>query len=122
MRLEIIQTVKGIFTGTFCPAVSVFLASNKIGNAYCGVNEQYGWGYLVASFFVCWIAADFWEFYYHHLGHKFTFMCESLATRLSDLFLPLGPFAKQQPFVTLWARPHSFPSPCLPPGAMCGRV
>jgi len=91
VRLEIIQTVKGIFTGTFCPAVAVFLARNKIGNAYCGVNEEYGWGYLVASFFVCWIAADFWEFYYHHLGHKYTFMWEQ--HRHHHVFHNPSPFA-----------------------------
>lgn len=91
VRDEILQTFKGILTGTFPPALAVYLASHNIGHAYCGVTEEYGWGYLIASFFVCWIAADFWEFFYHYLGHKYNFMWEQ--HRHHHVFHNPSPFA-----------------------------
>ena len=68
VRSEILQTCKGIVTATIAPALSLYLTQRNMSQAYCGVGEL-GWGYLIASFFVTMIASDFWEFYYHRLGH-----------------------------------------------------
>lgn len=73
---EIIQMFKGIYTGTLCPALSLWLSSKGYSKAYCGIeNEEYGvgLGYLIFSFFVIWIFSDFFEFYYHRLGHTTDF-------------------------------------------------
>jgi len=72
VRMEIIQMLKGMCTGTFCPAASLYLSERGLSQAYCGVGEH-GWGYLVTSFFAMWLASDFFEFYYHYLGHKYDF-------------------------------------------------
>jgi len=72
VRSEILQMCKGITTATVCPALSIVMSQRGIGKAYCGVGE-YGVPYLVASFFVIWIASDFWEFYYHRIGHTTQF-------------------------------------------------
>ncbi|GAM17249.1 hypothetical protein SAMD00019534_004240 [Acytostelium subglobosum LB1] len=69
---EIIMMLKGMVTATFCPALALQLAQRGASKAYCGVGE-FGWGYLIASFFIVWIASDFYEFFYHRLGHKYDF-------------------------------------------------
>lgn len=68
VRSEIMQTCKGIFTATIPPAIALWLAQRNMSKAYCGVGEH-GWAYLIGSFFVTLILSDFWEFYYHRLGH-----------------------------------------------------
>jgi lathosterol oxidase len=73
VRLEYLQMLKGVVTATFLPTLSMYLVKNGASKAYCGVGE-YGWGYLIASFFVCWVVADVYEFAYHYLGHRFEFM------------------------------------------------
>lgn len=60
--------VKGVYTATLCPAMGLAMAQRGYSQAYCGLGE-YGWSYLIASFFVTWIVSDFWEFWYHRLGH-----------------------------------------------------
>eukprot|EP00298_Acanthocystis_sp_HF-20_P013359 c20310_g1_i1.p1 GENE.c20310_g1_i1~~c20310_g1_i1.p1 ORF type:complete len:311 (+),score=89.34 c20310_g1_i1:34-966(+) len=71
VRDEIIQMLKGMFVAAFCPAASLWLSNIKMSKAYCGVNEEHGYGYLVGSFFFIWIVSDFWEFFYHRLGHVY---------------------------------------------------
>eukprot|EP00928_Gymnodinium_smaydae_P054013 TRINITY_DN37865_c0_g1_i1.p1 TRINITY_DN37865_c0_g1~~TRINITY_DN37865_c0_g1_i1.p1 ORF type:complete len:338 (+),score=67.81 TRINITY_DN37865_c0_g1_i1:72-1016(+) len=73
IRLEIQQTLKGLVAAALCPALSLYLAQHNMSQAYCGVGER-GWGYLIISFFVSWIVADFLEFAYHYMGHSFTAM------------------------------------------------
>ncbi|EFA78700.1 hypothetical protein PPL_08161 [Heterostelium album PN500] len=69
---EILMMLKGMVTATFCPALALQLAQRGVTKAYCGVGD-YGYGYLIISFFGVWIASDFYEFFYHRLGHKFDF-------------------------------------------------
>jgi hypothetical protein len=59
-------------TATLCPALALYLAQHGGSQAYCGVGEH-GWGYLCASALACWIGIDFFEFYYHHMGHTHAF-------------------------------------------------
>ncbi len=69
VKREIVTMVKGIAVATIPPALALWLIGSGWSQAYCGVGD-YGWTWLVASFFVVWIGSDFVEFYYHHLGHK----------------------------------------------------
>lgn len=71
VRAEIVQMLKGMGTATLCPAVSMWLAQRGWSQAYCGTGPegQYGLVYHAITFLLIWIAADFWEFYYHRLGH-----------------------------------------------------
>jgi hypothetical protein len=34
------------------------------------VTEEHGWGYNALMFLAIWIGSDFYEFFYHHLGHR----------------------------------------------------
>jgi len=68
VRDEILQTIKGAWIGILPPALSLWLKNYGYGQGYCGV-EPYGWSWLAASFFIVWLGSDFFEFYYHRLGH-----------------------------------------------------
>lgn len=68
VRDEIRQTAKGISCAVIFPALSLWLSDKGWSQAYCGV-EPHGWGYLILTFFLTWIGSDFYEFYYHRLGH-----------------------------------------------------
>ncbi|EGG19309.1 hypothetical protein DFA_02096 [Cavenderia fasciculata] len=69
---EIIMMLKGMVTATLCPALALQLAQRGMSKAYCGVGEL-GWGYLALSFLGVWIASDFFEFFYHRMGHTTDF-------------------------------------------------
>jgi len=90
VRLEVLQTLKGLVVAAFAPALSLYLEQHGHSQAYCGV-QQHGWGYLIASFFVCWLAADLWEFAYHYLGHRLTSMWE--VHKHHHIFFNPSPFA-----------------------------
>jgi lathosterol oxidase len=68
VRDEIIQTIKGVWVGTFWPALSLYFTYKGWNQAYCGV-EPYGWGWLALSTFLIFLITDFLEWYYHRLGH-----------------------------------------------------
>jgi hypothetical protein len=73
VRDEIFQMLKGMLCATICPAISLFLAQEsnpsglKISQAFCGWGEMSLSRHL-ATFFLVWIASDFYEFSYHRLG------------------------------------------------------
>jgi len=71
VRDEIIQTIKSVCTAAICPAASVCLAYRGIGKAFCGSPPGYGLSFNVLTFVWVLIASDFWEFFYHWLGHKY---------------------------------------------------
>ena len=68
VRDEIIQMMKGVTCASICPAFSFALAQNGYSKAYCGWNG-YTLGYHVFQFFLIMLVNDFWEFFYHRLGH-----------------------------------------------------
>ncbi|CAF0845094.1 unnamed protein product [Adineta steineri] len=68
VRNEILLMLKGILSGTFCPSMTIYLMSKNQLKGYCGIDE-YGWSYLLISFFVSWFLVDFFEFFYHRIGH-----------------------------------------------------
>jgi len=71
VRNEIIQMIKGMYSATLCPALSLWLAQHGYSKAYCGwgPNAQFGLAYLLVTFCLVWIGVDFFEFFYHRLGH-----------------------------------------------------
>lgn len=68
VRREVLQMLKGMAVATVCPALALHLVDSGWSHAYGGLGE-YGWGYLVFSFFVAWIGSDLFEWAYHRLGH-----------------------------------------------------
>lgn len=68
IREEIRLMIKGIVSGTFCPSLTLYFMSKNQLKGYCGLNE-YGWSYLILSFFISWFFVDFYEFVYHRCGH-----------------------------------------------------
>lgn len=73
IRLEVLQTLKGIAGATFNPALALYVTQLGKGQAYCGVGEH-GWSWLAISFFVIWLVTDFWSWAYHYSGHRFSAM------------------------------------------------
>jgi lathosterol oxidase len=69
VKNEIFTMIKGLATAALCPSLALYLANTGHSKAYCGVTEEHPWSYLVGSFLVCWLVSDFFEFYYHRLGH-----------------------------------------------------
>ena len=72
VRTEIILMLKGLLSATICPALTLHLMGKGQLKGYCGV-EPYGWNYLILSFFLIWLSTDFFEFFYHRLGHTIDF-------------------------------------------------
>lgn len=69
VRDEIVQMCKAFVCSTFCPALSVYLASMDKTKAYCGPAPS-RW-YHVAEFVGVLLVSDFFEFYYHYCGHSY---------------------------------------------------
>lgn len=69
VRSEILTFLKGVAVVTIPPALALSLVSTGWSKAYCGVGDL-GWGYLIGSFFVVWIGSDFYQYWYHRLGHE----------------------------------------------------
>ncbi len=70
VRMEIILMLKGIFSGTFCPSLTLYLMSKNQLKGYCGI-DPYGWFYLIITFFLSWFLVDLFEFLYHRMGHTY---------------------------------------------------
>ncbi len=71
IKLEIVQTTKGLMAATLCPALALFLSqphnfklSPLPAQAYCGVEPHFGLSgaaYLGVQFMVFWVLSDFYE-------------------------------------------------------------
>jgi lathosterol oxidase len=68
VRDEVIQMCKGVAAATLAPTASIFLTRLGLSQAYCGTGEH-GVSWLVFCFFLVWVVSDFFEFFYHRLGH-----------------------------------------------------
>ncbi len=42
--------------------------------AYCGISDDHDVMYHVVTFVIMWVVSDFYEFFYHYLGHKYSFL------------------------------------------------
>jgi len=95
VRLEITQMLKGMVTATFCPALSIYLAQTKTSRAFCGWKDSDGnyYGPLsqFAMFIGIWLVTDFFEFFYHYLGHQFASLWKH--HRFHHKFYNPSPFA-----------------------------
>ena len=82
VRDEIIQTLKGLGAAALAPAASVYAARHGWSKAYCGsapADNPLGLSsvnYHVVTCISVVLISDFWEFYYHYLGHKYKFFWE----------------------------------------------
>jgi Delta7-sterol 5-desaturase len=73
VKEEVIVMMQGIFFSTICPALSIYFTRHGIGHGYCEVQDH-GYLWLILSFFLVWIGSDFYEFFYHYLGHTSSLM------------------------------------------------
>ena len=71
IKVEVLKSTKGAVIGTFFPALALFLAqtNSPYTKGYCGMTEERGVMYHVVQFAVMFVVTDFYEFFYHHLGH-----------------------------------------------------
>jgi lathosterol oxidase len=90
VRREVIQMLKGLAVATLCPAAALHLVESGWSHAYAGLGE-YGWGYLVFTFFVAWIGSDLYEWAYHRLGHTRMFWWKH--HKAHHIFFNPSPFA-----------------------------
>lgn len=79
VRDEIIQTTKCVWCAAICPSLALYMYANGDRSpiktyGYCGTLPEYGWSYNLFCFFLVWLGSDFFEFFYHYLGHRFAFM------------------------------------------------
>lgn len=75
VRNEILTMLKGVAIAVIPPTLSLYLAQQKIGHAYCGIEEDV-WGvsgrcYLFLTFLLTWIVSDLYEWFYHRMGHTY---------------------------------------------------
>jgi len=73
VRDEILTMLKGLFVANICPAFTLYLMQHNLSKGYCGLGN-YSVTYLIGSFFFAWIFSDFFEFFYHYCGHKFSLL------------------------------------------------
>jgi len=78
VRDEIVQTMKGMYTATMVPSVTLYLASinSDYSQAYCSANpltdEEHGGAVgVLKQFLIIVLVSDFWEWGYHRLGHVY---------------------------------------------------
>jgi lathosterol oxidase len=68
VRAEVMQMLKGMATASLAPSLALYLSNNGKSSGYCG-SGGYSFGYNLFTFLLVWVGSDFWEFYYHRLGH-----------------------------------------------------
>lgn len=90
IKLEITTMCKGMVAAAFCPALTLYLIQNGYSKGYCGV-EPYGWSYFAFTWVLVVLGSDFFEFYYHRLGHYYDTMW--LVHKSHHLFFNPSPFA-----------------------------
>jgi Delta7-sterol 5-desaturase len=77
VRDEIVQMIKGMFAAVCAPTMAIYLAGKGTGQGYCGsppesvVAPENVWLYHIGTFFLTWLASDFFEFFYHRMGHTY---------------------------------------------------
>lgn len=84
VRDEIVQTCKAVWCAALCPALTFWLYAKGASapeaqwglnfKGFCGTTPEYGWGYNLGCFFLFWLGSDFYEFFYHYIGHRFSCM------------------------------------------------
>jgi lathosterol oxidase len=79
VRDEIVQTLKGMGAAALMPALALWMYaqgdSAPISQyGFCGTTPKFGFWYNLMTFFIVWIGSDFWEFFYHRLGHTYSSM------------------------------------------------
>ncbi|KAJ3386041.1 c-5 sterol desaturase [Lobulomyces angularis] len=68
VKLEITQMLKGLLSATICPSISLYMATHHMSNSFCGFGG-FSLSYNLFTFVLVWILTDFYEFFYHRLGH-----------------------------------------------------
>ena len=90
VRAEVLQMCKGMATASLAPSMALYLQNKGKSQGYCG-DGGYSLGYNFMGFMLVWILSDFWEFYYHRLGH--TTLIGWKQHKYHHLFYNPSPFA-----------------------------
>lgn len=71
VRDEIVLMLKGLCFSALCPSISLYLSSRGLSQAYCTFSEKntYGVWYHLYQFVIITVVSDFYEWFYHRLGH-----------------------------------------------------
>ncbi len=91
VKEEILASLKGVVVVTLAPAATLYLARHGYSKAYCGVDDEHDVLSTLVQFFVVWLASDFYEFFYHYLGHSFEYLWSH--HRAHHKFFNPSPFA-----------------------------
>eukprot|EP00747_Dinoflagellata_sp_TGD_P210020 gnl/TRDRNA2_/TRDRNA2_83363_c0_seq1.p1 gnl/TRDRNA2_/TRDRNA2_83363_c0~~gnl/TRDRNA2_/TRDRNA2_83363_c0_seq1.p1 ORF type:complete len:381 (+),score=58.08 gnl/TRDRNA2_/TRDRNA2_83363_c0_seq1:100-1242(+) len=96
VRDEITQMLKSSAMTAVCPATSIWLAVHNSSQAFCGSQTPFGVGWAALAyntliFLLVFIISDFFEFFYHYLGHKIPMLWEH--HRAHHKFYNPSPFA-----------------------------
>lgn len=73
IRKEILQTAKCLSLSTLLPALSIYLTAQGQSQAFCGWGGR-SLSWHVASAVLMFVGSDFFEWSYHMLGHKISFL------------------------------------------------
>ena len=68
VRDEIMQMLKGMVCSAIFPSLSLYFANTSLSQTFCGWGG-YSLSYHIMTTFVVWLGSDFFEFFYHRLGH-----------------------------------------------------
>ena len=68
VRDEIMQMLKGMICSAIFPSLSLYFANTSLSQTFCGWGG-YSLSYHIMTTFVVWLGSDFFEFFYHRLGH-----------------------------------------------------
>jgi sterol desaturase/sphingolipid hydroxylase (fatty acid hydroxylase superfamily) len=74
VKKEIIQMCKGLFAATLCPAFTLMASKWGLSQGYCGLRRDDNFLTLFLQAIVIFFFTDFYEYFYHFLGHKYTFL------------------------------------------------
>ena len=68
VRDEIIQMLKGLACSAIFPSLALHFAGTPMSQAFCGWGD-YSLKYHFSTMIIVWLGSDFYEFFYHRLGH-----------------------------------------------------
>jgi Delta7-sterol 5-desaturase len=90
VKKEIIHMCKGLSVATLCPAFTLMASKWGYSQGYCGAGNGTEFPLWVQCLII-FAFSDFSEYYYHYLGHKFSFLWS--IHRHHHMFYNPSPFA-----------------------------
>ncbi len=70
VAMEIIQSTVGALVTVVMPVAAIWLSQRGLAMGYCGLG-RYGWWYDVWQLVLIVVVSDWWQWFYHYVGHCF---------------------------------------------------